>query len=140
MSVKVHDSKQVYLSLAGRSLDDGRVEGGFVSTKFRAGVMVPTVGASGDATVSRSNNESADIKIKLLQNSESNRIMEQLYATQKASPNGAPIAFEIRDLLGARVEHSDAVVFMELPEVSYGATVAEVEWTLFAGKLTREVQ
>lgn len=139
MSLKVHDSKQVFLSLGGRSIDDGRVEGGFVTTTYGADVMVPTVDASGNATVSRSNNESATIKIKLIRTSDSHRLLEQLFATQQAAPNGAPIAFELRDLLGARLEHADACVFTKRPEITYAATVGEVEWELFTAKLVREV-
>jgi hypothetical protein len=98
-----------------------------------------SVGADGEATVSRSNNRSATIKIKLMATSDGHRLLEQLYAAQQAASNGAPIAFELRDVLGARVEHADACVFVKPPATSHGATVSEREWSLFTERLIREV-
>lgn len=139
MSLRTHDSKQVYLSLAGRSISDGRDEAEFVSTEYIKEALALTHDASGGLVVSRSNSKAATIKVKLLQNSDSHRLLEQLYATQEAAPNGAPIAFELRDLLGARVEHAARCAFSKRPSVPYGATVAAVEWELVTDELIREV-
>ena len=74
-SIKVHDSKQVHLSLAGRLIESGRDEAAFVTTEFTSEVLNTTRDAHGNLVVSRTNDESATIKIKLLQNSESHRLM-----------------------------------------------------------------
>lgn len=137
--MKTYDSNQVYLTLANRSIQTGRTEGDFVVTEHTADTITPTVGADGEATVSRSNNRSATIKIKLLATSDGHRLLEQLYAAQQLASNGAPIAFELRDILGARVEHADACVFVKPPATSHGATVGEREWSLFTERLIREV-
>lgn len=140
MSLRTHDSKQVYLSLAGRSISDGRDESEFVTTEYIKEAVTVTHDASGGMTVSRTNSKAATIKIKILQNSDSHRLLEQLYATQEAAPNGSPISFELRDILGARVEHAARCAFSKRPSSPYGATVVPVEWELVTDELIREVQ
>lgn len=137
--MKAYNSNEIYLSLANRSIQTGRVESEFVTTDYAVDANVPTVGADGEMTISRSNNESATITIKLLATSDGHRLLEQLYAAQAATPNGAPIPFELRDILGARVEHAEKVVFIKRPATGHGATVGEREWKLVAEKLIREV-
>lgn len=139
MTMKQYDSKQVYLSLADRPISTGRAESDFVTTEFAADTVTPTVGADGEVTVSRSNNRSALIKIKLLATSDGHRLLEQLYAAQQAAQNGAPVSFELRDVLGARVEHAARCVFVKPPATSHGATVGEREWSLMTDELIREV-
>ena len=135
---KFYDSNQVFASLGDRPIQKGRAEGEFVSTDYNADSTTETVGADGEVAVSRTNNETATIKFKVMQTSDSHTLLCQLYEAQKASLNGAFLSFELRDVTGLKLEHAEKCWFKKPPATAYGAVAGEREWTLGTSKLVRE--
>ena len=139
MTTQVYDSNLVFVTLAGRPIDSGRAESEFVSTEYNAEHVTETVGADGEVTVARTNNNSGTLKIKLVQTSSGHTLLTQLYATAKLTPGGTLMDFEIRDINGAMLEHCQC--YFKKPSASpYGANAAEREWTFGTGDLIREAE
>lgn len=136
---KVYDSNLVHVTLADRPIASGRAEAEFVSTDYSAETFSKTVGADGEVTISRTNNKSGEIKIKLTQTSDGHKLLTQLYAIQRDTPGGVLMDFEVRDILGGLVESAAKCWFTKPPASPYGATAAEREWTLGCAELIREV-
>lgn len=139
MTTQVYDSNLVFVSIAGRPIDSGRSESEFVSTEYNAEHVAETVGADGETTVARTNNNSGTIKIKLVQTSSGHTLLTQLYAMAKRTPGGALMDFEVRDINGAMLEHCECY-FKKPPANPYGANALEREWTLGTGDLIREAE
>lgn len=138
MTAKNYDSNQVKLSIGNRPINSGRAEGEFVTTEKAAPLFSRTVGADGETTISKSNNQSGTLKVKLLQTSDGHRLLSQLYAVAEATPGATQMAFELRDIGGGLLEHGNCW-FEQAPTSSYGAVAAEREWTFGVDKLAREV-
>lgn len=136
--MKNYDSNQVKLTIGNRPINSGRAEGEFVTTEMAAPLNTRTVGADGEVTVSKSNNQSGTLKVKLLQTSDGHRLLSQLYAVAVVTPGTTAMAFELRDIAGGLLEHGSCW-FEQAPPSSYGAVASEREWTFGVDKLTREV-
>jgi hypothetical protein len=140
VSLKTYDSNKVNISFAGRTIDKGRADGEFVSTEYATETFTTKVGADGEVTRSKSNDNSATIKIKVMQTSAGHALLTQLHALARASVNGSDVgAFELRDLNGNMLERADECYIEKAPPSAFGKEAVEREWTLRAANLIREV-
>lgn len=140
-ALQPYDSNEVSVTLGGRAIDGGRAAGKFVSTAFESEVFKTTPTADGPVVRSKINNESATIKLTVLQTSPAHALLTELHAAARASRNGDDImAFEIRDLNGGGLKESAARCWIEkAPDNDYGAEAGEREWTLKTDRLVRAV-
>ena len=138
---RVYNSNEISITFAGFSIDSGRAEGDFVTTKYDSETFTKKVGADGEVTRSKTNNTSGTATIKVMQTSDGHRILMQLDALGRASANGSDIAeFQIRDRLGGILEHADQAWIEKAPDSPNGKEAGEREWTLGLGELVREVE
>jgi len=140
MATKTYDSNQVSVTFAGRPISSGRADGEFVSIELNSETFTRKVGADGEVTRSKSNDNTATIKIKVMQTSDGHKVLMQLHALARASVNGSDVgAFELIDRNGNVLERATECWIEKPPASSFGKEAAEREWTLCAADLIREV-
>lgn len=138
--LRTYDSNQVSVTFAGRAIDTGRADGEFVTTEYSTETFVKKVGADGEVTRSKSNDNTATIKIKVMQTSNGHKMLLQLHALARASVNGSDAgAFELIDRNGGVLERATKAWIEKAPPSSFGKEAGEREWTLAAADLIREV-
>ena len=136
-----YDSNQVSVTLGGRAIDAGRAAGKFIATEYTSELFKMTPTADGVVVRSKINNQSASIKVTVLQTSPAHALLTELYAAAQASTNGGDLmAFEVRDLNGGGLRESAARCWFEkAPASEYGSEAGEREWTLATDWLVRAV-
>jgi hypothetical protein len=135
--VKTHDGKLVIISWLDRSFAEGRAEQGFLTIARNAERSTFQPNAEGGGTRSVSNNKSAKITLKFTQCSDSNRLMEQLFALPDTQNVGA---FEARDINGNLVYSAASAWPQKEPDVEYSAVAGERAWVLETDSLVRATE
>lgn len=135
--VKTHDGKLVIISWLDRTFAEGRAEQGFLKITRNAERSTFQPNAEGGGTRSVSNNKSAKITLKFTQASDSNHLMEQLFALPD-SQNVGP--FEARDINGALVYSAASAWPQKEADPEYSAAAGEREWVLETDNLVRATE
>lgn len=135
MGLKTYDGKLLTISWLDRTFAEGRAEQGFLKIVRNAERSTFQPNAEGGGTRSISSNKSAKIFLKFTQASDSNRLMEQLFALPDTENVGA---FEARDINGALVYRAARAYPQKEPDREYSATAGEREWVLETDELTSE--
>lgn len=135
--LRTHDAAETTLSIGGILIDSGYADGEYLSVEPQAEDFTDKVGTDGSVVRSRTHDQRATIKLKLLATSKGNAVLTQLRALALNTTNGADVgAFVLRDrLTGVMLARSAQVWVQKPPTLSRGREVAEYEWTLRAAKM-----
>ena len=135
--LQTYDANENTLSIAGLLIDSGFADGEFVSIEPQTEDYTDKVGTDGSVARSKTNDQRATIKIKLLATSEGNAKLTQLRNLALTGPNGADVgAFLLRDrTTGVILARAAETWVMKPPTLSRAREVAEYEWTLRAAKM-----
>lgn len=126
--MKSYDFKQVSLIFGGRQIT-GFAEGTAIDVVRDADAFALTVGADGESMRSKSNNKSGTVTFRLLQTSESNRILSEL-ALADENGVGGPVPMLIKDGSGSDLHADDQAYIQKIAQASYGAEANEREWVI----------
>jgi len=130
MGLKTFSANEVSLSIAGRVINSGFADGDFVKVAMASDAWSDKAGTDGEVTRSKTNDPRADASVFLMQTSDGNDLLAQIYAADQAAPNGAGVGqFLLRDQFGRTVIRGQCFI-MKLPEVSRGREAGTCEWKL----------
>jgi hypothetical protein len=137
MSLRIYDSNQVTVMIAGLPIDvDSGGSGGYADDEFltiarETPVFTDVVGTDGEVTRSKTNDHRATVTLKLMQTSRSNAALAALHALDRNATNGAGVgAFMVKDLNGLSLYTAAECWISAPPEVAFGRAAASREWTV----------
>lgn len=132
VDLKTYAADLVTLSVAGQVIDSGFDEGEFVSVEPSAEAWLDKAGADGEVARSRTNDRRATVKIKVMQTSRGNGVLQALYNNGLNTPNGADVgAFLLSDRSSGETLVTAAKCWVQkMPNLSRGKEVGVNEWTL----------
>lgn len=132
MSTKAYDPAKIVATLAGIEIK-GYAPGAKLTLTFPE-LYNKIVGLDGEVARGKTNNKSCTIKFSLLQTSESNDVLMNLFEADDAAPAGALVPFFLKNLAGNTLVTAASAWVMGLPEVAYAAEVGVNEWTVECGE------
>lgn len=127
--LKTYDFKQVACIFGGRQIT-GFAEGDdSIGVEPEADAWTKTVGADGEVTRSKSNNNSGKVMLKLMKTSDANDFLMSLYNADKLQ-NAGMVPLMIKDNSGRSLHVGEQAWIKKLPKDGYGATAGTVEWEI----------
>jgi hypothetical protein len=132
---KTYDPKRVIVTW-GQALS-GFADGTFIEVRPATQRWTKIVGADGEVARSKSNDNTAEIVIHLLQTSASNSYLSKMLALDLASNNGLQ-AFEIVDANGGGDLFWAQAWIRTRPDVTYAKTVEQRTWTFDTAQIITE--
>lgn len=136
-SLQTYDANETTLSIGGLLIDSGFADGEYVSIEPQTEDFTDKVGADGSVVRSKTNDQRATMKVKLLATSRGNALLTQLRNLAMSTPNGADVgAFILRDRsTGVILARAAQAWVMKPPTLARAREVSEYEWTLRAAKM-----
>lgn len=138
-SLKTYDLKQVYLTLGGYRIG-GYGEAGGIDFEFGADILETTVGADGDAVVSRTNNQSMTCSITVMETSHSYRRLAEMMDAQAEEEEIGRLEFLMEDELNGDKVTAERAAFVKRPAPSKSKKVGERTFVLFLAKAGKKVK
>ncbi len=135
--LKTYDYNQVAVIIGGTQAT-GVAEGEAVTVEQDADAWALTIGADGEQTRSKSNNNAGTVTLKLMQTSDMNDILTAFYNADKLSNNGK-FPLMIKDNSGRSLHVAEQAWVQKLPKVGYGAEASEREWVIRTGELVNNI-
>lgn len=134
-TIKTYSPKDVQIAWFGFPLT-GMAEDTFVTVRLNSDASETIVGAQGDVAPTKIANDTGMVEVTLLQNSESNIALSDIYLAQRASSDLFKGNMTITDPSGGMLfEVSDAHL-MTFAECTLGSGQNAKTWTYFADRLT----
>ncbi len=136
--MKILDSNEVSCILMGIPIESGRGDegGDFVEIDYLNDDFVETVSLDGEVTRSKTNDGRADVTLKVMQTSESNKYLSSLRQGDLLAPNGAGVgAMMIRDRQGFSIYTAAQAWIVKAPKVTFGQKASVLEWKIRCAKL-----
>lgn len=96
--------------------------------------FIRKVGAQGEVTWSKINDETAEVTITVTQGSESNKFLDDLYQADRASPGGITYGCFLKDVLGQSLFTSAFGRLMKQASQKFAAESDVRVWVYSAGK------
>ncbi len=130
MALHQYDAKQVIV-IIGVVPVSGYADGSFVSVENNEDAYTLLVGTDGEATRSRTNNNSSRITLTLQQGSLSNALLSGLHEIDKNSISGAgcfPVL--IKDLQGTSMYAAEKAWIVKRPTAEFGREAGSREWII----------
>lgn len=139
MSLKRYDAAQVTVVLANILIDSGYSEGSFLTIEQDAPDYEKYVGTDGQVGRSRTNNNSATIKLKLMQTSDGNTFLGALRTVGLLAANGADIGtLLVRDRISGVCMYTASNCWISKPpDLDYDSKITEREWEFQCDDLIR---
>lgn len=128
--VKTYDLTKVFLIVGGYRIG-GFGESGGIEIEWSSGVAEPTVGADGEAAISRTNDNSAKVTITVMETSKSYRDLAELYQAQKGQDAVQRLEFLCEDTISGDKVTDQFAVFTAMPGISKARKVGERKFELF---------
>jgi hypothetical protein len=135
--LKTYDFKSVAVIMGGVQAT-GLADGDAVTVEMDADAWNLLVGADGEATRSKSNNNAATVTLRLMQTSDMNDILTSYYQADKLANNGK-FPLMIKDNSGRSLHVAEQAWVQKLPAVNYGAEAGPREWVIRTGELVSTV-
>lgn len=130
-AVKFYDANQVTTVFGAARIDSGFNDGQFLRITKTEKDFGVKVGADGQVTRFKTNNNVYEIKVTLMQTSNGHAKFTAIRALDLAAPNGAGVApIAVADLGGANAFAASACWISGPPEQVYGREAEGWEWTL----------
>ena len=137
MSVKTYDPNRVIIVFADQHIT-GFAEDSMVEVSFDEQTFTKKVGVDGEVTRTRSRNECATAKLKLIQTSFSNNVLSALAILDRKTGNGIT-PFAIEDLNGQTLIAAEEAWVEKQPDVAFGREMGAREWTIALGQTSEFV-
>lgn len=135
--MRTYDFKAVSVSFAGITLQ-GFAESDGVAIDNESDAYSDVIGIDGETTRARTNDDRANVTIRLMQSSSANDQLSALHALDKLTPNGAGIGtFNCKDTNGTSLYNGEAAWIQKPPPVVFDRGVKEREWKIRVAKLVR---
>lgn len=132
--IKTYDPSNVQVILGGVPMT-GFADGTFVNISFDEDQYTKTVGADGEVSRSKSNNNTATVALTLKQTSSSNDALSALYMADRLNNAGA-VPFMVKEIgTGRTLCFAQAAWVQKLPDVGYSKDVEDRAWTLATGQM-----
>ncbi len=127
-----YDPSQVIVSL-GISDVTGFADGTFITISPNAESFTRTVGADGEVAFAKSNDNTYNITLTVLQTSSANDALSGFAALDQATNSGAfPIG--IVDLSGNSIFFAAEAKIQQTADVEYSKEITERAWTIITGQ------
>lgn len=139
--VKLYDAKQVTMVFMGILIDSGFDEDEFLSIEPNSEDYFLVMGADGSGTRCRSNNLSAQMKLKLMQTSAGNSFLSTLRVAGFLAKNGADVGpMLVRDRLsGVTLYTAQSCWIAKAPNSTFALKSTPREWILETDELIQFV-
>lgn len=131
--VKTYDFKEVSVLFGGQQLT-GFAEGDSVTVEPDADDYALQMGADGEGTRSKSNNQAATITIRLQQGSAANDILNGFRLADQVS-NGGVQPLLVKDNSGRSLHFAETAWIQRAPPAGFGNEAGEREWVLRTDKM-----
>lgn len=128
MALTRYNPGEVSVSVGGFDIS-GFADGTFVTVARENPAFNLTVGADGDATRAKSNDNSGSITITLLSGSPSNDVLSQLAQADETSGAGLVVVM-VKDNSGSTLALAETGWIERLPDTVFDREVTEREWVL----------
>lgn len=129
MAVKPYDLKQVVCNF-GPVIFKGFAEGSAISITFEANIFDSVVGADGETTRSRTNNNNAKATVSLMQTSTAHAQMV-LQTLRNAALSGILYPFYLASPLTGEVYESAQAYVEKLPDAGFEMAAGAREWVIY---------
>ena len=131
MAVKTYNPKKVAVVVGGPTgaVMSGFAEGEFVTVTMDEDKWELKVGTDGEGTRSKQNNNSATVKIMLMQSSDSNLVLQGFLNSDKLSDAGI-FPLMIKDSSGRSLYMAEQAWIQKQPEAKFSKGVETREWTI----------
>jgi predicted 2-oxoglutarate/Fe(II)-dependent dioxygenase YbiX len=131
--MSTYDPKKHLFSFLGNQISDGFAEN-FLKVSMRADAYELTVGASGEAAFSKTNDNTGEVEVTLMAQSLANDTLSAIHAADKLGGTGVGPLF-IKELNGATVVHSQNARIKRAPDLERAKIVGTVTWTFLCADL-----
>ena len=128
-----YDFKQISC-VVGTGILTGFADGDGIVITPDSNAFNLTIGADGEGTRSKTNNESATVKVRLQKTSLANAVLNDYYQADKTSGSGV-FPFLVKDILGSELHAAEQMWIEKAPEAPFGAESPVREWTLRTDKM-----
>jgi hypothetical protein len=129
--MKVYDANEVTLVVGGILVDRGFADGSFVTLSMVSDAFSDVIGTDGEVTRSKTNDNRAEVKVKLMQSSEINDALSALHELDKLAGNGAGVGpFYLADRQGTSVYSAESCWISKAPDVDFDRQAGAREWTV----------
>ncbi len=130
----LYDPASVYVTIGGVDIT-GYADGTFISIVPNAEGFTRIVGADGEVAFAKSNDNTYNITLTLLQTSTSNTVLSGLL-TADIEANGGAFPISITDLQGNSLFFSPVARSQQAPDTEYSKEVGERAWTIITAQAT----
>lgn len=127
----VYSFKDVICLVGGIPITGFSAADDCIIVKRRSDVITATVGADGEATVSKSADLSVDITLKLLGTSASNSVIQSFLTTSDTLAT-VIVPLQIQNLSGLDMCSCLGAVISKQPDLQFGANISDREWGFFS--------
>jgi hypothetical protein len=132
-----YDPKAILMSLGAIPID-GFGDGTFVKITSDEAAFSLKVGADGEATRVRTNNNAATIEVTLMQGSLSNTLLSNLHQLDRSVPGGLGVApFLLKDLLSAAQYVAEQAWVEKPPDAEFALEAGTRTWMIRTHNLVR---
>ncbi len=129
-AMKQYDPAKVIV-IVGPIMVSGFADGTFISAEKNVDTFSLVVGAGGEATRVRSQNNSGKVTLTLLQTSETNALLAAMHEADRLLPAGAGVVpILIKDVFGTTVVGATKAWISKPPKVEFGKDTGTREWTI----------
>ncbi len=128
MALRTYDFNRVLVLFAGVPIN-GFGQSGGVSIRWNEDVWEPVVGADGEESRARKNDDGAEVTLTLAQTSSGNDVLQGFLKTDQRTGFGV-FPLVIKDLNGRSMYTSMAAYIKARPAATFNAGVEEREWTI----------
>lgn len=134
MSKKTYDPANVQIICGGVPIS-GFADGTFLDLAFDEDQFSKTVGADGEVSRAKSNNNTATVTISLMQTSESNDVLSA-FANADRLNGGGSFPFLVKEIgSGTTLAFSQSAWIKKFADVTYSKDTEAREWTIDTGQL-----
>jgi hypothetical protein len=137
--IKTYDLASVYLIIGGYRIGGYGEEGG-IEFEYGADIGETKVGADGQATFSRNNNDSMIVTITVMETSKSYKDLAALMQAQIDAETIEALAFLMEDEINGDKIRAAYATFLTRPTPNKGRTVGERAFKVFLPNAATEAQ
>lgn len=130
--VKTYDPKFVAVIVGGVPIT-GFADGTFISVAPASDMFAKVVGADREVARSRSNDDTAEVTITLLQTSLSNDYLSGILTSDKLA-NAGKVSLQIKDLLGTTLHFFQTAWIKTKPTSEFSKEIGERAWVFDTGQ------
>lgn len=132
--VKTYDPSNVQIIIGGHAAK-GFADGTFISLAFDEDQFTKNVGADGEVSRTKTNNESGTATLTLKQTSDTNDVLSGLALADKVSNSGV-VPLMIKEIgSGKTLVFTQAAWVQKIPDITYSKGIEVRAWTIATAQL-----